>query len=211
MDGLLIDSERLYRKYWKIAADDLGFDIADEQFDKLIGVTIRHQPYLIEEIFNDVQTHQTIAAHRKKLLERDYLEKLELKEGAIELLEFLGNYKVKLAIASSSGPKKGEMSLGKFNLFKYFEICMFNDKVERTKPFPDVHFKLLEHLNLNSQEALIIEDSKGGVEAAVAADIDVIWVKDLIDIPETHQKQCVANFNNLLEVIPFLKKNLKNN
>ena len=50
----------------------------------------------------------------------------------------------------------------------------------------------------------MLEDSSNGVQAALAGNLPVINIPDLLPIPEEQQEKCVAVVSDLVQVIPLL-------
>ena len=55
---------------------------------------------------------------------------------------------------------------------------MFGDEVSKGKPDPEIFIKALAKLNLTCEEAIVLEDSKNGINAALSAGIRPLWIPD---------------------------------
>ncbi|MBQ6230615.1 MAG: HAD family phosphatase, partial [Eubacterium sp.] len=53
MDGTLLDTERIYQKYWRIAAEELGYKLTDEQFLSLRSLGHQFSPGRFKEMTGD--------------------------------------------------------------------------------------------------------------------------------------------------------------
>ena len=58
--------------------------------------------------------------------------------------------------------------------------------------------------DVKPEETLVLEDSANGVQAALAGNLPVINIPDLLPIPKEQQEKCVAVVENLKEVIPYI-------
>lgn len=83
---------------------------------------------------------------------------------------------------------------------------VFGTDIQRGKPFPDIFLKACEKLNIKPNEALVLEDSEAGIQAAYNAHIPVICIPDLKYPQEKYVKQTIKIYNTLLDVIPFIEK-----
>ena len=103
MDGTLIDTEKYYRIFWPKALAHFGYEMSDEQALSMRSLGCPYAPKHLKEMFHDPNLdYDAIRAYRKKIME-EALQKngIELKKGAIELLEFLKTKKIKRAIATA--------------------------------------------------------------------------------------------------------------
>lgn len=77
-------------------------------------------------------------------------------------------------IASSSAPERLVFCLDLLGLTPRFEHVFSASEVSRGKPHPDIFLYAAERMGIPPGEALVLEDSPGGVRAAVAAGMTVI-------------------------------------
>jgi HAD superfamily hydrolase (TIGR01509 family) len=179
MDGLLLDSEPLYRVTWQTAAADLGFPISDEFYQRFVGRGNDEAEHLLRERFGDALPLDEF----RKRWRRDWDERLAAsplarKAGAIELLDLLEQRGIPKALATSSPRTLALRCLG--DLAPRFVALAFGDEVSHSKPAPDLFLLASERLGIKPADCLVLEDSEAGVRAARAAGMDVIMVPDLV-------------------------------
>ena len=85
----------------------------------------------------------------------------------------------------------------------WFDIILAKEDVEKRKPDPEVHLKILEALDIKKEETLIIEDSLIGVEAAKNADIECAVIYDKYSDSERDEIMKLSNyyFNDFDEML----------
>jgi HAD superfamily hydrolase (TIGR01509 family) len=179
MDGLLLDSEPLYRITWQTAAADLGFPISDEFYERFVGRGNDEAELLLNERFGDALPLDEF----RKRWRRDWDERLAAspllrKPGAVELLGYLEGRGIAKALATSSPGVLALRCLGDFA--SRFAALAFGDEVAHSKPAPDLFLLASERLGVAAADCLVLEDSEAGVRAARAAGMDVIMVPDLV-------------------------------
>ncbi|MEM2897220.1 MAG: HAD family hydrolase, partial [Candidatus Bathyarchaeia archaeon] len=115
--------------------------------------------------------------HKIKNKFQKILEKYELKgakvtkplPGVVEAIKKLKSMNLKLAIFTANGKKPVEIVLKKFDLRKYFEVCVARDDVfdlEFIKPNTQ-HLKIvLNFLNIKPYEVIVIGDGRGDITCA---------------------------------------------
>lgn len=86
-----------------------------------------------------------------------------------------------------------ERCLGKVGLLHDFGGEIFSAKqVDRPKPYPDVYLHALRSVGLEPLQALVVEDSPTGIEAAKAAGLRVVGFLGASHITEGHGEQLKA-------------------
>ena len=127
MDGTLIDTEKYYRIFWPKALAHFRYEMSDEQALSMRSLGRPYAPKHLKEMFHDPNLdYETIRAYRKEIMEECLQEKgIELKKGAVELLEFLKTKKIKRAIATATDEERAERYLKQIGLYPYFDkiIC----------------------------------------------------------------------------------------
>lgn len=192
MDGVLLDSERLYRKHWLGMANRYYIEPThmEQICNRIAGGSGEHTrevfaqelgadfPYA--EMRSDVidAMDQDIATHG-----------IELKSGIQELLEFLKHRGIKIGLATSTEQIRAVENLERAGIYSYFDACMFGDKIKRSKPAPDIYLAACQLIGVSPKEAMGVEDSINGIFACINAGMTAVMVIDLIQpTPEIRRK-----------------------
>jgi len=200
MDGLLFDTESVYRDAMVATARDLGLEMPPELFLRLVGLPwIANVPML--------QAHYGPGfdpeAFRKEATRRFHLVAdagIGLKAGVVEILDTLDELALPRAIATSSMHHTVEHHLGQHGLLERFHSVVANGDYPRGKPAPDPYLVAAERLDMAPADCLALEDSHSGVRAAHAAGMMTIMVPDLLDPTEEMRTLCVRIARDLHEV-----------
>lgn len=147
---------------------------------------------------------------------KDYEETISkkaipLKDGLIELIDFLEENNIKTAIATST---KTDLALKKLRLSGVadrFKIVIGSDQVLRGKPSPDIYLKAANILNIHTDNCLALEDSDNGVMSAFSARISVIVVPDIKPPSNNTKKNAFRIYDSLFEVRNYLREAIKDN
>ena len=179
MDGLLLDSEPLYRVTWKAAGSSLGFPIDDVLYERFVGRGNTESEDVLRDHFGErFPLDEFSKRWRRDWDERLAVSPLAQKAGAIELIDFLEKCGIPKALATSSPRVLALRCLG--DLASRFATLAFGDEVEHSKPSPDLFLLASHRLGIAPADCLVLEDSEAGVRAARAAGMDVIMVPDLV-------------------------------
>lgn len=204
MDGLLIDTERVYLDSFIRAAVpyDLG-NIRQVALDcvgrsgegtKARFLTAYGSDFPYEDFFESAK------ALAQEALKNGY----PVKSGAKELLQALSAQGIPLALASSTPTKTVVRILMRTQLIHYFRNIVGGDMVKNGKPHPEIFLTAASLLQTAPKDCLVLEDAPSGIEAACAAGMTAIMVPDLIPADETLKQKAAAIVPSLKEVLALL-------
>lgn len=189
MDGVLLDTEKVCKKTWEIAADEFGLEKIEEAFYKCVGTNRHDTEIILEKYFGEKIPPEKF---RERTSEFFYVvekeQGLEKKPFVVECLSALKSKNFRIALASSTRGESVRRQLKNAGIIDFFETLTTGDLVEHSKPAPDIYLKAASSLNLSPEECVAVEDSPNGVRAAVAAGIKCVMVPDLIQPDEEMRK-----------------------
>lgn len=176
MDGVIVDSEPRHERAFLQVVTELGYgNNHGLEFGKYVGrsdrelwvdFVARHQPaHTLEAL---------LAMKRKRVLE--ILRRDEpLFQGLPELIEKL-SARFRLAVASGSEPEVVEAVLRFKTLRRFFSVVTTSSEVKAGKPAPDIFLHAARLLGVDPAACWVVEDSKPGVAAGLAAGMRVIAI-----------------------------------
>lgn len=170
LDGVLIDSERMYTKIWE--AIEKEFPTGVENFAyKIKGTTLED---ILDRYFPDPEI-------RKKVTNKIYrLEGMMIygpKPGAMELLDSLKRRGIPLALVTSSNDlKMAHLWYDMPGLKGEFDTIITGDEVKESKPNPEGYLKAAAQVGIEPRRCAVFEDSLQGVKAGKAAGAYVVGV-----------------------------------
>jgi len=182
MDGLILDTERIYTEIYDRVAEAHGGKYCWEIKVQLMGRPGKEGNRLAVELMNlpitPEQFYQEQQVHKEELFPQ-----ANVLPGADKLIRHLHKHNIPIAVASGSFHKDYLVKTTKHReLFELFPIKVFGDDpdLKRGKPFPD-QFILTSSKFADSpipENVLVFEDSSNGVLAAKAAGMGVVMVPD---------------------------------
>ncbi len=177
MDGVIIDSETVYRKACTELVTELGGKISVELFEKQMGLKMTEtQKVVVETAGLDMKPEDFGRRYMERYMKLAR-ETLEPNPGLIDLLAYLSE-KVKLAIASSTERAAIEELMRKINVLDYFEVVVGGDEVHESKPSPIIYLRAAELLGVKPEECVVVEDSPNGIRSGVRAGMEVLGVRN---------------------------------
>ena len=170
LDGVLLDSEKLYMDMNQKFFKELGASLSLEEHEKFVGVSATKMWTYIKEKSDLVQSVEELKQMERELKFRALRETdLVPTEGVIKFLDWLKARSPTLALASSGMRKNIELILEKLGLAGYFNLVVSGEEVARGKPEPDIFLKVAGYYGRAPAECVVVEDSGNGVAAAKAA------------------------------------------
>ena len=126
-------------------------------------------------------------------------------KGAGELLTWLQEKGVKIALASSTGQEKVLSHLRIADFTDFFQVVIGGDMVEHSKPLPDIYLKACELLGVKPENAIAIEDSPNGIRSAAAAVMLPVMVPDMVEPTPEIEELLYHKCDSLFAVRDFLE------
>ncbi len=180
MDGLMLDTEPLYKAAWQEAAVELGFHLDDQWYSNLTG---RPNPECERELvlrFGSQFPVERFRARWQELWRSSVNDRgIPTKPGLLAFLSFVEEQSLLSAVATSSDGAYAEFSLRTAGLDGRFDVVVTGEQVTRGKPAPDIYLEAARRLGLDAAECVALEDSDAGVLAASAAGMVTLCIPDL--------------------------------
>jgi sugar-phosphatase len=185
MDGVLIDSEPL----WKIAMHEvfsgLGSTLSKQDFQKTVGLRL-------DEVIAFWHHHESWSHVSPKDVETNIVNRMcDLicqnpfpLIGVNETLAYLCSQNKRIGLATSSYEILIQTVLKELKIKEFFDVAHSAENEAFGKPHPAVYLTVAQKLNINPQKCLVIEDSLNGVIAAKAARMKVVCIPEKTHHPE---------------------------
>lgn len=210
MDGLMIDSERVtFEGYQHVLAKE-NLTMSEEKYKTLLGKPVKAVHDLFKEDYGpQYDVDQIIKDVHAYIAKRFETEGVPLKPGLVELLKYLKENNYKTIIATSSHRNRVDLIVKQAQIDQYFDDSICGDEVTKGKPNPEVFLKACQKLQVSPEDALVLEDSESGINAAYNAEIKVIGIPDMKYPEEKYVKMTYKIMDNLFQVKDFLEENNK--
>ena len=206
MDGVVIDTEKLYTRFWMEAARELGHPMTLEQALQMRSLGSRESQEKLDSFFGAaVLPYADLRARRIELMEAFIAEHgVEEKRGIRELLAHLKEKKIPCAITSSSSISVIRRHLGSLGLLEGFTALCSGKDVPMGKPAPDIYLHGAATLGVNPENCLAIEDSPAGIESAWRAGCMAVIVPDQDQPGDEVLSRAFARADSLIDVMELI-------
>lgn len=179
LDGVVVSTDNCHYEAWKQLADEEGIYFDRTINERLRGVSRMESLEIVlekaeKEYSNDEKLEM---AERKNGYYKEKIKLLDtsaILDGALEFINKAKETGLKVAIGSSS--KNTIAILNQVKCIELFDAIADGNDIQNSKPAPDVFLVAAEKLGIAPEECMVVEDADAGVEAALAANMDVLAV-----------------------------------
>lgn len=209
MDGVIFDSEKLYRKHWMITGREYGIPEPEMEAlcNRIAGATKEHNEKLMKSYFGEDFDYDTFRGKTMARMDEEILANgVELKPGVRELFQYLKEHGYKIALATSTAQERAERNLRNAGILEDFDVIVYGGVVPHGKPAPDIYLRACAELGILPKEAMGVEDSINGVKSSAAAGLYTVMVIDLIEPTEEIKPLADQIYNSLFDIIDFLQR-----
>ena len=179
LDGTLIDTEKMFVRFWQEAAQEMGYPMRLEHALAIRGMARDRAEILLREMVCPEFDYHGVRERRTELME-GYIEThgIELKPGAKELLGALRGWGIRVGLATASNLPRAERCLKLTGLYDDFDAITVAAMVPRGKPAPDIYLEAARRLGVPPEEAVGVEDAPSGIRAIHASGAFPVLVPD---------------------------------
>jgi beta-phosphoglucomutase len=179
MDGVIVDTEPLHHKAYKMMFNDVGIDVSDSMYRSFTGQSTRGICEFLCKHFDltlePITLEKGKRAHFTKLFFED--PDLQLLDGVEDLIKNYHSNGLTLVVASSASMFTINNVMKRFNLDSYFKDKLSGADLKASKPHPEIFINAAKAAGVSNSECFVIEDSTNGIIAAKEADIFCVAYK----------------------------------
>ena len=206
MDGVLIDSEPL----WKIAMEEVfravGSNLTKADFQKTVGLRI-------DEVVRFWHQHEGWKNVTPERIEQDIVDRMvtlikahgKPLEGVPETLRFLSENNKKIGLATSSYAVLIDAVLEVLELSSFFDFTHSAEHEDFGKPHPAVYLTAACKLGVSPVRCLVVEDSLNGIISAKAARMKVVCIPEKTHHVEPRLALADHRFESMSEMLKALR------
>ena len=191
MDGLMFDTEPIWTRTWEPVLATIGVAYPEGLADAVRGTSGKTMDAVINRFLPDVD-----AAYVRETAYRMVHEELEKgapkKPGVDELLAYLHEQGIPMAVASSSSLEAIGLNLTNGGVREYFSELFTGVGMANPKPAPDIFLNTAAAMGVDPARTLVLEDSLSGVRAGVAGGFVTVMVPDLV-APDAFTREHAAH------------------
>ncbi|CAN0348820.1 unnamed protein product [Phaeothamnion confervicola] len=178
-DGVLVDTEHLYRDATRQIMAGVGFNLSDEQYRELFLSQNHGAWHLLA-----AQGHSEAALVRMRAERDDLYSKLlrarnHTIEGVEEVLQALHGRYV-MGVVTSSQRKHFEIIHAQTGLLRYFDFVLAREDYANSKPDPEPYLAGIAKTGFDADDCIAIEDTPRGLTAATGAGLKCVVIPNAL-------------------------------
>lgn len=206
MDGLLFDTERMYRDSWKQSAQQFGL-VHNPDFPRTVcGSSGAHMREIILQYYPQVDA-KAFADDCILRVERELETHVPEKTGVRDILQYFKQHGVRVAVASSSKRATVLHNLKQADILSYFDAVVSGDQVTHGKPAPDIFLLAAQQIGCDPENCYVFEDGTNGIRAGAAAGCTTIMIPDLTPPNAQLEQLCAGIYPSLSDAMNSIAGN----
>jgi HAD superfamily hydrolase (TIGR01509 family) len=181
-DGTLADTLPVHFQAWLASLKAVGADITKDWYYRYCGTSANEMLQILKNSFGYQFDSESVIADRQK----HYQSLIDTVKDIQAVAEIVRSHYGRTPMAVASGGERAvlEATLNNISLYKFFDVVVSIDDVEREKPEPDIFLLASQRLSIAPQDCIVYEDSDGGLEAARRAgmrsiDVRALWQSEV--------------------------------
>jgi HAD superfamily hydrolase (TIGR01509 family) len=179
MDGLMLDTEVIYKTAWQAASAELGYVIDDALWTRFVGRPNADCERDLLARFGTAYPLDRFRGRWPALWKAEAAASgIQRKAGLLDLLAFLERRRVPIAVATSTEADDAAFCLDAAGLAERFAVIVTGDQVARGKPAPDIYLEAARRLEVDPEQCVALEDSEAGILAAHQAGMLPLLIPD---------------------------------
>ena len=202
MDGLMLDTEPIYRASWQRTAAELGWEITDEGYEPFLGRRTEDAERDLAHRFGPTFPIARFHGRWPVLWEDIAAAGLAVKPGVHALLDVADRHGLPLALATSTARGLAVRTLGYGGFTpERFRVMVTGDEIAHGKPAPDIYLEAARRLGVPPERCAAFEDSDAGTISAGRAGMTVFQVPDM-KVPSADARAAAYRVLASLEEVP---------
>lgn len=204
MDGLIFDTEGLYKVSWQLAASEQGLVLDDDFYRTFIGVQDAECERRVVAKFGDKLDLERFKRVRNSDFHARRAQGVAYKPGFDVLFGDLKKKGLKCALVTSSALAEVKHHFNGSDYLAQFDAVITSEDVVNGKPHPDCYRMASEQLDIAPAACLVLEDSNNGMRAGLDAGCKAVMIPDLLQPSEEVAERAHAVLGNLGDVTRIL-------
>lgn len=203
MDGTLVDSIPFHLQAWMIFLEKNGISIREEEFHAQNHGTLQE---MIMRFFPNEKSPDRIydlGEEKEETFRNLYKPHIEEIPGVTSFLEALRDKNKSIHLSTMGEQDNIDYTLDLIEIRSYFHSLTGGHEVKNGKPDPEIFLKALAKAQINAENAIVFEDSSGGIRAAKGAGIPVYGIATTHTPQELEGMGCQKAFLNFDEALNY--------
>ncbi len=184
LDGVLVDTKQIHFEALNESLKKYNFKqiSIDDHIKVYDGLpTIEKLKILEKKKILSKKYFKKLNSYKQKITTNILKKRIKKNKKIIKIMQNL-NKKYKIAVATNAVNSTLKICLDKLGISKYIDYKLSNEDINNPKPNPEIYLKIFIKFGIYPSEALIIEDSHYGREAAISSGAKLLPIKKIEEL-----------------------------
>jgi HAD superfamily hydrolase (TIGR01509 family) len=178
-DGVLVDTEQLFYEANRDLFRPFGLELSAQHFFDWYLADNCGAWHLLQPPLSEAAIEAERNARNVRYAARLASEHIPAIEGVAEVLAALSP-RLRMGVVTSSNADHFDIIHQRLDLRRHFEFVLTHESYTHSKPSPEPYMLGLQRMGISAEQALVIEDSPRGLQAATAAGIRCIILRNAL-------------------------------
>ena len=184
LDGVLVDTKLIHFEALNSALKKYNFEeiSIDDHVKIFDGLPTIEKLKLIQKTKKlPKRSFSKIQKYKQKITSEILKRRIKKNNKIIKIMRNLHN-KYKIVVATNAINSTLNICLNKLGIKKYVDFKLSNEDINKPKPNPEIYLRIFIRFGIYPSEALIIEDSHYGREAAISSGAKLLPIKKIEEL-----------------------------
>lgn len=206
MDGTLIDSTSIWHDIDKAFFTKRNMELPSDYAQHIVHLGLSQAAVYTKETYHLSESTEDIMKEWHDMSLDMYKYHVPLKEGALELLKFLKENNIKMAIATANDEPLYKPCIERLGIGDYFDEIADVNNAKEGKQSAKIYLDLADKLGSTPQNTLVLEDMPTCIKTAFKSGFLTVAVydnasKEYDQIKKDNSLLFIHDFYELLEVL----------
>ena len=206
LDGTLIDSTSIWAEIDEKFFHKHGLEIPPSYNEEIAHIGLTKAAELTRELYRIQESPEEIILEWRQMAIDLYQNDVQLKEGAIELLELFKKNGLKLSIATANDEELYMPCVKRLGIGKYFDFIADVNSSKEGKNSAKIYLDLAKDMASKPENTLVLEDMPTCIKTVHDAGFPTIAVYDKASEKFDNEKRSnsdlfINNFNELIDLL----------
>ena len=194
LDGTIVDSMWMWKSIDIEYLQRFGIELPDDLQRNIEGMSFSETAVYFKQRFDLPDSLEQMKSDWNQMAWEKYVNEVPVKEGVLELLQYLKQQNIPAGIATSNSRELVDLIVEKHAMKEYFTSIRTSCEVSKGKPSPDIYLLVAEDLKVSPERCLVFEDVLQGVMAGKNANMKVCAVYDEYSKDDHEEKIRIADY-----------------
>ena len=185
LDGVLVDTKKIHYEALNIALNKYGFSpISLDDHNKIYDglPTSEKLKLLNKKKILPVKYFSKINSFKQRITNKLLKKKINKNKKIYNIFKTLNKKNYKIAVATNAVSATLNICIKKLGISKFVNFKLSNEDIKNPKPNPEIYLRIFIHFGIYPSNALIVEDSHYGREAAISSGAKLLPIKNLEEL-----------------------------